>query len=59
MIINSVVSGQNGDVNMYRYVKEAIGDLSSYAYIGDVTSIKDIDQEIPIQNINRVIERNE
>lgn len=59
MIINSVVSGQNSDFNMYRYVKEAIGDLSSYAYIGDVISIKDIEQEIPIQNINRVIERNE
>ncbi|MDV4152120.1 DrmE family protein [Clostridium sp. AL.422] len=59
MIINSVVSGQNGDFHMYRYVKEAIGDLSSYAYIGDVISIKDIDKEIPIQNINRIIEGDE
>lgn len=59
MIINSVVSSQSDDFNIYRYVKEAIGDLNGYAYIGDVISIKDIDQEIPIQNINRVIERNE
>ena len=59
MIINSVVSSQSDDFNMYGYVKEAIGDLNSYAYTGDVILIKDIDQEIPIQNINRVIERNE
>lgn len=59
MIINSVVSSQSDDFNIYGYVKEAIGDLNSYAYIGDVILIKDIDQEISIQNINRVIERKE
>lgn len=59
MIISSVVSSQSDDFNMYSYVREVIGDLNSYAYIGEVISIKDIDEEISIQNINRVIEGNE
>lgn len=59
MIINSVVSSKSDDYNIYQYVKEVIGDLNNYAYIGEVISIKDIEQEIPVQNINRLIEGNE
>lgn len=59
IIINSVVKNNEKDNEIYRIVKNTIGDLNKYAYIGVVSSIKDIQEEISSQYVNKVIERDE
>lgn len=56
MIISSVVNIENEDNTIYRLVSDTIGNLSNYAYIGEVTEIRTVNKEISIQYINRINE---
>lgn len=59
VIINSVVTNEFKEESIDRYVNSLIKDIDDYAYIGEVSHIKDINEEISGQFINRLTERNE
>ncbi|MFR4582020.1 DrmE family protein [Clostridium cadaveris] len=59
MIINSVVMNQGDGNNMYNFVRSIVGNLNDYAYIGVVSKIYDIDKELSMQYVNKVIEGDE
>ncbi|MGG5461194.1 DrmE family protein [Clostridium sp. B9] len=59
VIINSVVTNDFKEESIDRYVNSLIKDIDDYAYIGEVSHIKDINEEISGQFINRLTERNE
>lgn len=60
IIINSLVNNNDEKGNeIYDIVKSTIGDLNRYAYIGIVSSIEHIEEEISSQYVNKVMERDE
>lgn len=59
IIINSLVNNNEKDNDMYDIVKSTIGDLNKYAYIGTVSSIENIEEEIGSQYVNKIMERDE
>lgn len=59
IIINSLVNNNEKNNEMYDIVKSTISDLSKYAYIGTISSIENIEEEISYQYVNKVIERDE
>lgn len=54
MIIDSVISNETNDSDIYKLVKKVIGDYKNYAYVGEVEYVKDIEKEIGTQYINKV-----
>ena len=56
MIINSVINQYEEENEIYKLVTEVVGDLSSYAYIGEITEIQKINKEISNQYTNKIIE---
>ncbi|HAT4103780.1 TPA: hypothetical protein I9Z31_001183 [Clostridium perfringens] len=59
IIINSIVTNDFKEDSIGEYVNSLIKDIDDYAYIGEVSHIKNINQEISGQYINRLSERNE
>ena len=40
-------------------IRSVVYDIDKYAYVGNIVSIKDIDEEMNQQYVNRIIEREE
>ncbi|RII32958.1 hypothetical protein D2A34_19165 [Clostridium chromiireducens] len=59
IIINSVINNNEQNDEIYKIVKNTIGDLDKYAYIGIISSIESIHEELSSQHVNKVIERDE
>ncbi|WP_061313252.1 DrmE family protein [Clostridium botulinum] len=59
IIISSMVKSNESNSDIYKIVKNAIIDLDKYAYVGIISSIKNIDEELSSQHVNKVIERDE
>ncbi|MBN1036089.1 hypothetical protein DWC20_11085 [Clostridium botulinum] len=59
IIISSVVNNNEKNNDIYEIVKRTISDLDRYAYIGTISLIQNIHEEISSQHVNKVIERDE
>lgn len=59
IIINSVINNNEQNNDIYKIVKNTINDLDRYAYIGTISSIQNIHEELSSQHVNKVIERDE
>lgn len=59
IIINSLVNNNEQNNDIYEIVRSTISDLDRYAYIGTISSIESIHEELSSQHVNKVIERDE
>lgn len=57
IIINSVALIDNEESEIEKLIRNTIDDISRYAYIGKITLIKDVTENMNAQYVNRVIER--
>lgn len=59
VIINSVAFSDREDSEFKDLIRSVVDDIDKYAYVGNIVSIKDIDEEMNQQYVNRIIEREE
>lgn len=57
IIVNSVTSEDKEESEIQKLIKDTVDDISRYAYIGTIESIKDVTESMNIQYVNRVIEK--
>jgi len=56
MVVDSVMKVEDKNDEIYRLVKNTINDLNKYAYVGVVSDIRNIDEEIGTHYVNCIIE---